>query len=179
MAKLHLDALNGCRRITEIRIALKNLPSNFSGLYETIMKRIRNQDNKDAWLGLEVLRFVTHLTRPLTLKEFLHLLAFSEDPRCLDFCEAEEYYTVNDLLEVCAGLVVHDLASDTIRLVHFSAEEYFQARNPPLFTDGDTCLGDLVVQYLLRLIEKDAYLDNQEKNLHAEYILAKYTIGEW
>jgi hypothetical protein len=43
---------------------------------------------------------------------------------------------VDDIVSVCAGLVVVDQESDVIRLVHYTKQEYFERISSRLNLDG-------------------------------------------
>ncbi len=68
------------------------------------------------------------MQRPLTVHELQHSLAVSPGDDDLD---PDALLTDEDaLVEFCAGLVVIDKVSDTIRLVHPTTIEYFESTRP-------------------------------------------------
>jgi hypothetical protein len=146
-ARLHMDALSCIRIVRQLRESLVALPCDLSLIYDSAMDRIRNQSPPDAELALRILSFVTHLRRPLTVPEFQHLLAFSDDDSRVDFDE-DDLLRCGDILSFCAGIVIHDVASNTIRLVHFTTGEYFRGVGSSIFNRPDSLIATLSLQYL-------------------------------
>jgi hypothetical protein len=53
-----------------------------------------------------------------------------------------------DILDVCAGLVVIENESQVIRIVHFTAQEFFRRSPGSLFPDADTQISKTCLAYL-------------------------------
>ena len=70
-----------------------------------------------------MLSWITFAKRPLTTVEICCALAIEIGEVKLD---PENVADVEDLISVCAGLVVVDPESAVIRLVHYTAQEYFE-----------------------------------------------------
>ena len=91
--------------------------------YKEAIQRIEGQLSGDYELAKKVLSWITHAKRPLTTMEMCCALAVEPDEVELD---PENIPDVEDLLSVCAGLVVVDQESAIIRLVHYTTQEYFE-----------------------------------------------------
>ncbi|KAF2678030.1 ankyrin [Lentithecium fluviatile CBS 122367] len=87
------------------------------------IQRIEGQLSGDCEPAKKVLSWITYAKRPLTTTEICCALAVEPDEVELD---AENIPDVEDLLFVCAGLVVVDQESAVIRLVHYTTQEYFE-----------------------------------------------------
>ena len=74
-------------------------------------------------LARSVLSWITYAQRPLSTKELCHALAVELGELELDLDNIPD---VEDMVSVCAGLVVVDDESNIIRLVHYTTQEYFE-----------------------------------------------------
>lgn len=91
--------------------------------YEEAIRRIEGQLSGDHELAKKVISWITYAKRPLTTTEICCALAVELGEAELD---PENIPDVEDLLSVCAGLVVVDQESAVIRLVHYTTQEYFE-----------------------------------------------------
>jgi hypothetical protein len=91
--------------------------------YHEAIKRIGSQPNTMSGLARKILSWITYAERPLTTGELCHALAVEVGDDDLDEDNVPE---VEDVISVCAGLVVVDEAGDVIRLVHYTTQEYFE-----------------------------------------------------
>ncbi len=55
---------------------------------------------------------------------------------------------IEDMVSVCAGLVTVDEESDIIRLVHYTAREYFERKQKDWFGNAETDITQICVTYL-------------------------------
>ncbi|KAH7156643.1 hypothetical protein EDB81DRAFT_867642 [Dactylonectria macrodidyma] len=131
IARLHIDSLLAKRNRRALLFALKNLPTEISSTYDEAMQRIENQDEGDRELAVQVLAWISHAVRPLTVRELQHALAVQ--PGDLDMDEDDLVYA-ETLVAVCAGLVSVDQQSGTVRFVHYTTEQYFERRRRELFS---------------------------------------------
>ena len=119
-------------------------------LYRETLERIRKQPGEDGTLGMRVLSWITHTRRPLSVEELRHGLAVeyddSEEPDG-DF-DPENLLSPRSLVDVCAGLVVIDPRSQTIRLVHYTTQEFFNKERLHLFEDAENDISMACLTYL-------------------------------
>ncbi|KAJ4341920.1 hypothetical protein N0V95_007105 [Ascochyta clinopodiicola] len=77
----------------------------------------------DRELARKTLSWITLAKRPLTTAEICCALVVEADE---DEVDPENVLAPEDLVSVCAGLVVVDQESAVIRLVHYTTQEYFE-----------------------------------------------------
>ena len=154
IAQLHLESLIGKRSPKAVRTALKSLHKeckvgdNLKALdvaYEHAMERIESQIGDQNVLAKQVLQWITCTRRPLTTTELRHALAVEIEDSELD---DENLPEIDDLLSACCGLVTVDKQSDIIRLVHHTAQEYFERTHTIWFPNAQTDIAETCVTYL-------------------------------
>ena len=125
-----------------VRLTLERLPTQLDDMYSDTLVRIKSQDMEDVAIAHQVMGWVTHAKRPLTIREIQHALAVEPDQSDLD----EEVMVDEELLTtVCLGLITVDQTSGELRLIHYTAQNYFEKQaleafsNPPLRI-ASTCL---------------------------------------
>ncbi|KAF2809675.1 uncharacterized protein BDZ99DRAFT_33975 [Mytilinidion resinicola] len=126
LARLHTDSLLDKRTAKDVKLTLAKLSKSSAALddaYKEAIQRIQGQLSGDYVLAKKVLSWITYAKRPLTTTEMCCALAVEPDETKLD---PENIPDVEDLLSVCAGLVVVDQESAVIRLVHYTTQEYFE-----------------------------------------------------
>ena len=126
LARLHTDSLVDKRTVKEVKSTLGRLLKGsvtIDDAYSEAIQRINGQLDGDKELAKRVLSWITYAKRPLTTTEICCALAVEPNEAGLD---PENIPDVEDLLSVCAGLVVVDQESAVIRLVHYTTQEYFE-----------------------------------------------------
>jgi len=113
-------------------------------VYEETLSRIRAQGGAKSRLGMAALMWVSHSERPLKVVELCHALAVEIGSPNLD---ADDVPSIGTLLACCQRLVAVDGEASTVRLIHFTLQEYLRA-HPELFgtvysTIAETCLSYL------------------------------------
>ncbi|KAF2470492.1 ankyrin repeat protein, partial [Lindgomyces ingoldianus] len=110
----------------DVKSTLSKLPRGSTALddaYKKAMQRIKGQLNGDYQQAKKVLSWIIYAQRPLSTDEICCALAVEQEKEDLD---PENVPDVEDLVSVCAGLVVVDKESAIIRLVHYTTQEYFE-----------------------------------------------------
>jgi len=129
-----------------IRQALKTLPQGIKGLdetYEQAMRRIERQDEGYQELAKQVLSWVTHAERALSIAEVQHAVAVRAGTAEMD----KEFLPEVEILDsVCAGLVTVNKNSGIIQLVHYTTREYFRRKSS--FANAETDITVTCVTYL-------------------------------
>ena len=126
LARLHTDSLLDKRTAKDVKTTLAKLTKGAAALdfaYGEALQRIDGQLEGDRELARKVLSWITLAERPLTTAEICCALAVEPGKDELD---PENVLTPEDLVSVCAGLVVIDQESAVIRLVHYTTQEYFE-----------------------------------------------------
>ena len=139
MGKLSLKA---------VRAMLADISSGsntYSWAYENAMGRIESQHTEQAKFAKQVLAWVTYAKRPLTLTEIQHALAIEIGSSFLD---EENIPQLDDLISVCAGLITIDERRGVIRLVHSTAQEYFDLTGAKWFPGAEAHIASACLTYL-------------------------------
>ncbi|RYN82789.1 hypothetical protein AA0120_g9495 [Alternaria tenuissima] len=181
MARLYLDTLVHKTTRRKIKSTLETLPEGLDSVYEELMIRIKLQNPKDhAELAIKVLGWIFYVVKPLTVTQVQHALAIEAGDDYLD----EDGIPDRDLLvSVCAGMVMINENSDTISLVHYTTQEYFQRRGKFRLDHMNRDIAMTCLTYLkfnaFDLHEDDvASLDAIETLVH-EFPLLAYAAQHW
>jgi hypothetical protein len=109
-----------------VKTTLDKLIKGSAGLdkaYCEAIQRIDGQLPGRRLLARRSLSWISYAQRLLTTKELCHILAIEPGDRVLN---SDNIYDIEDVISVCAGLVTVDEESSTIRLVHYTTQEYFE-----------------------------------------------------
>ena len=122
---------------------------DLGGAYEATLGRIKAQGGEKARLGMAVLMWIAHSRRPLQVDEICHAIAIRIGSNDLD---PDDIPAISVLLGCCQGLVTMDQGSSTVRLIHYTLQEYLR-KHPDLFdrvhsTMAETCLTYLNFQHV-------------------------------
>lgn len=124
---MHLDSLSRSITLKDIKRELDRIPKGenvVKDTYDQAMARIRDQGVNIEEFALRVIRWVCFARRPLKLAELLCALAVSPDDDELD---EDAVGDESDIANYCAGLVVVEGESKTVRFVHYTTQEYFNS----------------------------------------------------
>ena len=145
LARLHMDALATKRTSKAIQETLQNLPTGIRDTYEQAMSRIEEKNNDDdREMAMNLLLWIAFARRPLTVSEIEHATSIRPNIREID---SDDVISAKDLTSLCAGLVIID-ASNILRLVHFSAQNYFSENRARWFPNGDLVITRHCLTYL-------------------------------
>jgi len=136
------------RKPKEVKSTLDKLKKGAAALdiaYSGALQRIEGQLYNDCKLAKDVLTWITLAKRPLTTAELCCALAVEPGETELD---PENKLDVDDIVSVCAGLIVVDQESAIIRLVHYTTQEYFERINSRLNPDGQLEIAQTCLTYL-------------------------------
>ncbi|RDW56499.1 hypothetical protein BP5796_13140 [Coleophoma crateriformis] len=146
LAYLHIESLVTKNDLRSLRDVLHSLPKRLDLTYDSIMERIQVQDDDSRTLATKVLSWIIHTTRPLTPSELCTALAIRPRDRYFD---AEGIVEADRLLEICAGIVSIQRESNTVTLVHYTAEEYFRGKGDRYFPEAQAQITDTCLTYLM------------------------------
>jgi ankyrin repeat protein len=113
--------------------------------YKQAMERIEGQEQGFEKLAKKVLSWITCAKRPLTTLELQHALAVEIGEPELD---NENLPEIEDMLSVCAGLVIVDEESNIIRLVHYTTQEFFERTQRDWFPEVEADIANVCITYL-------------------------------
>ncbi|KAI9681865.1 MAG: hypothetical protein M1822_006942 [Bathelium mastoideum] len=147
LVTLHMESLAAQLTMRGIKKVLRSLPDSLDQTYDSAMARIQGRDGEVAKLALQVLCWVSYTFRPLTLRELQHALAI--EPGITKFNEDNVISDDDDIFSCCAGLVVIDGSNNTVRLVHYTAKDYFIKNRQKWFPEAEKTLSKACITYLL------------------------------
>jgi len=112
--------------------------------YGATLSRIKRQGGEKASLGMAALMWISHAERPLKADELCHALAVEIGSSNLN---TDNVPSTNTLLACCQGLVVVEKEASTVRLIHFTLQEYLRA-HPDLFGTAHSTIAETCLTYL-------------------------------
>ena len=118
--------------------------SGLEGAYGATLSRIKGQGGEKSRLGMAALMWIFHAERPLRVDELRHALGIEIGSADLDGSNVPSIGTV---LACCQGLVSVDKEASTVRLIHFTLQEYLQA-HPELFDRPHATMAEICLSYL-------------------------------
>jgi len=128
-------------------------------VYGATIERIKAQGGGKSRLGMKALMWISHAERPLKVEELCHALAV--ELGSTDF-NSGNVPSMSTLVSCCQGLITVDKEASTVRLVHFTLQEYLSA-NPDIFTTPHALIAEICLTYLnseqVKVISSDWYLD--------------------
>jgi len=117
---------------------------DLKGVYGTTLERIKEQGGEKARLGMAALMWISHSERLLQLDELLCALSVEIGSTDLN---AERIPSVETLLSCCLGLVIVDTEASTVRLIHYTLQEYLYTY-PDLFGATHSVMAETCLTYL-------------------------------
>ncbi|CAM1503164.1 Fc.00g079400.m01.CDS01 [Cosmosporella sp. VM-42] len=151
LAELHLRSLKGKKSPRALRTSLSKLlggSNAYDAAYQEAMSRIESQDSDSETLAKQALLIIACSRRPLMTEELAYALSIEPDS---DFIDEENVPDIDEVVDVCAGLMKVDVQSNIIRLVHKSTQEYFERNKSRWFPDANSRMATLCTQYLALL----------------------------
>ncbi|KAL8817309.1 MAG: hypothetical protein Q9223_003831 [Gallowayella weberi] len=183
LAKLHMDSLATKRTPRAVNLALQNLPTEIGDTYDQAMERIEATNEDDRKIVMNFLQWIAFSARPLSVAEIEHASSITVGMKDID---QDNILGAGELTSMCAGLVIID-ASDIVRLVHFSAQNYFREHRERWFANGHTVLARDCLTYLTYRTfeagpltgssESEAYRRRLSRDMH--YPLRDYSASYW
>ena len=113
-------------------------------VYTATFKRIKGQENARSRLGMEAIMWVAYSERPLQPDELCQALGVEVGSKDLNKDNAPKMRTI---MNCALGLVTVDSSSSTVRLVHFTPQEYILA-NPTLLQSPHSVIAEVCLTYL-------------------------------
>jgi ankyrin repeat protein len=180
LVQLYLDSLSRKRSPKAIQAALNNLLTGsgaYDQAYSEAMERVIGQDSED--LAKQALSWITCSTRPLAAAELQSALAV-EPGNCYEL-DKDNITDVEDIVSVCGGLVTVDKESDIIRLIHYTAQEYFERTEKYWFPRAQTEISSICITYLsFNQFQSGACLTDKElEERRQENPLYDYAAQNW
>jgi len=173
---LQIDNILGQTNSGQVREALRTLPDALVDNLNLTMERIKSQGQPKANLAMKVLRWLSHVKRPLTVNELQHATATIPGMAQLVELTDPSFFT-----ECCFGLVTIDSATSIVRLVHFSINEYLQDHAKILFPSAH---GELAITCITYLSLNDFYgvklsTKGDHDKLSSKFHFLNYAVSYW
>ncbi|KAF3189894.1 hypothetical protein TWF788_009881 [Orbilia oligospora] len=162
LAQLYVRTFEGKVTIKDVKIALKEIRERqqvsteagklklLEEAYDKTMERIEKKAEFSR-VAKNALQWIVYSRRPLTVLELQHALGVEVNK---DEMDDENIPNIEDVVFVCAGLVVIDKERDIVRLVHYTTQEYFKQSKGHGFPDAETYIARVCIGYLsYRLFE--------------------------
>ena len=115
-----------------------------NSVYSATLERVKEQGGEKTRLGMAALMWISHSERLLRLDELSHALAVEIGSKDLN---PERIPSVETLLSCCLGLIVIDREASTIRLIHFTLQEYLYTY-PNLFGPTHSIMAETCLTFL-------------------------------
>ena len=172
-----MDSLASKNTTKAVRKALETMPTTLDATYDEAVRRIESQTDDDKELAFLVLSWVSYASRPLTIEELRQALAVEPEETELD---DENMPDQDTILSICAGLVTSDQATGAVRLVHYTAQEYFERHRAGLFPNAQAGISLTCIAYLnldtFALVCRD---DDELRTRLDEMPLVRYASCYW
>ncbi|KAK6329625.1 hypothetical protein TWF730_006173 [Orbilia blumenaviensis] len=186
LAHLYFEEIKSAMTLKAIDRALKGFATMrgaanglYDSTYRAIMERIREKDDKASVnMAFQVLSWITCASRPLTKAELQHAIAVEPGEPRIDEDNISE---IEDLVSVCNGLVTIDEESDIVKLIHYTAQEYFERNQRRWFPNSHSDIAKICLIYLSYDTFKSGPTTNIDMfivRLHTN-ALYKYAADNW
>jgi len=118
--------------------------SNLRDVYGATIERIKAQDGDKSRLGMAALMWISHAERPLQAGELCHALAVRLGST--DF-NTDNVPSISTLVGCCQGLITVDKGASTVRLIHFTLQEYLSS-HLDIFNRPHSAMAEICLTYL-------------------------------
>ncbi|OCK74412.1 purine and uridine phosphorylase, partial [Lepidopterella palustris CBS 459.81] len=175
------------RSIRDREEALNTLPPNLEEAFGITIERIQRQPQAWAQQATKILIWINLAERPLSIDELLEACAIREDDHNLD---TRGFPSRGTFLDCCLGLAVIEKETSTVRLVHFTLQEYFKTKDQILaqkIQEGHdaiarACLTYLMFRSVTTNTSPQALLDSNRSEAETRtpsYFLLDYAACQW
>jgi hypothetical protein len=144
---LHLKELSTKNTVRDFERALDKLPNEINDTYRQAINRINKQAPDDRDIALKALKWTLLAVDVLSVRELRHALAIEPDEHEDDINE-DALCAIEDVISACAGLLEVDQETQTVRLVHFTAREYFRKSTDPWLSSAQLHLAKACIDYI-------------------------------
>ena len=113
-------------------------------IYGATIERIKAKNGDKLRLEMEALMWINYAEQPLRVDELCYALAVQIGSTDFDVGNIPSMST---LVNCCQGLITVDKEASTVRLIHFTLQEYLSTR-PDIFSKPHSAMGDICLTYL-------------------------------
>lgn len=133
------------RAVVDTLSTLRGGSEALNQAYDDVLKRIDGQLAGRQQLAKIALSWMTYARRPLKVEELCQALAVKKGSTAMD---ADAIHDIDDVLAVCAGLIVVDEQSQVVRLVHYTTQEYLERVRAQWLPEAEIRLAEACLTYL-------------------------------
>ena len=146
LVSLNIDAILHESTISRRREKLNKMANGLElgDVYGATIERIKAQDGDKSRLGMTALMWISHAERPLQADELCYALAVQLGSTDFDVGNIPSMST---LVNCCQGLITVDKEASTVRLIHFTLQEYLSV-HPDLFIKPHSAMAEFCLTYL-------------------------------
>ena len=146
LVSLNMDAILGEITLSRRRKKLDEMTKGESlgDAYSVALSRIMAQRGSRSKLAMDVLMWGSYAERPLHVNELCHALGVENGSTDLDI---RNIPTIETLLAYTLGLITVEKSSSTVRLVHYTLQEYLSC-NPTFFLKPHSMNAEVCLTYL-------------------------------
>ncbi|KAL8913270.1 MAG: hypothetical protein Q9171_001917 [Xanthocarpia ochracea] len=180
LAKMFMDELSTKVTRKAIKSSLKGSPRSHDELYCDSLHRIHELPSEEGHLAVQTLMWLSLAMRPLRRPELQHAIFSMSLESNEVFFELEDLVPVEHLTSLCAGFVVSDQETDLVRLVHYTAAEFFERERDNIYPKAINDITKSCIRYLsLQLFAAGAWPATVIKERLLEYPFATYASKYW
>jgi len=114
-------------------------------VYGATIERIKAQDGDKSRLGMTALMWISHAERPLQADEVCYALAIQLGSTDFDVGNIP---SISTLVGCCQGLITVDKEASTVRLIHFTLQEYLSS-HPDIFSRPHSAMAEICLTHLI------------------------------
>ena len=146
LVSLSIDGILHESTISRRREKLINMTNGLElgDVYGVTIDRIKVQDGDKSRFGMTALMWISLAERPLQADELCYALAVQLGSTDFDVGNIPSMST---LVNCCQGLITVDKEASTVRLIHFTLQEYLSA-HPDIFTKPHSAMAEICLTYL-------------------------------
>lgn len=119
-----MDALSFEDNLRDLRRTLNALPGRLNETYDALWARISGQPEKRLARAKQIMAWVAFAARPLTVEELQSAVAIEPGDERV---ERDSLPDTQQFLTSCAGIVLIDLGTATVRFAHYTFQTYFMS----------------------------------------------------
>lgn len=130
---------------SEIRKSLRNLSASLGEAFEDTIQRIDAEASSRRQVAMRCLMWVSRARRPLSVNELRQALATEVGATQFD---EDNLLQSKYIIDCCFGLIVTEDDSSTVRLVHYTLQDYLQSRYQHRLIDDEIEMTRICLTYL-------------------------------
>ena len=152
--------------------------SGYNEAYTKTMARICGQVEEQKELAIETLMWIVYAERLLTCEELVHVLA--TEPDDLVFHD-DNIPDIEDVMSACCGLLILEEKTRLVRLVHRTAQEYFNGDGRSWLPGAQTKLSKVCNAYLnfVKPVGNQTLSDEAFKDILSQFPFYNYASLHW